>query len=376
MTVIDEGVEAAALQHRARPLGLDGGDRLEDDDEPVLGVVGHTKSFAPKARPVKAQPSVLYDGRMPDIVEVPFQVQKPQDGLRVDQYLAQRLQKHSRSAIQKLIGEGQVFVRGRAAKASARVSAGETILVRYPKTLEPECEHSSMKVLYEDEYLLALDKPGGVLSHPTDKIIDNAATTIVKKQFPSLPLFLTHRLDRETSGILIFAKTRAAARKMSVLFASHGVSKTYLALVRGRVAWQKKRVDAPLGREGLGIHVRQAVGAGQAAVTDFERLDASDSKSLVRARPKTGRLHQIRAHLAYLGHPILGDKLYTGDGALYMKTVRRELTDQDLIELGARRQMLHAACVEFKHPMSWAPVRVEAGLPDDFKDLLATVPGL
>jgi 23S rRNA pseudouridine1911/1915/1917 synthase len=307
---------------------------------------------------------------MAAIVEVPFQVQKPQDGLRVDQYLAQRLQKHSRSAIQKLIGEGQVFVRGRAAKASARVSAGETVLVRYPKTAEPACAHQSLLVLYEDADLLALDKPGGVLSHPTDKIIDNAATTIVKKQFPALPLFLTHRLDRETSGILLFAKNRAAARKMSALFAAHGVAKTYLAIVRGRVAWREKRVDAPLGREGLAIHVRQAVGTGQAAVTDFQRLGAGDLKSFVRARPKTGRLHQIRAHLAYLGHPILGDKLYTGDGELYLKTVRRELTEEDLAGLGARRQMLHAAEVEFKHPMSGKSVRVEACLPEDFKDLL------
>lgn len=307
---------------------------------------------------------------MPAFVEVPFQVQKPQDGLRVDQYLAQRLQKHSRSAIQRLIGEGQVFVRGRAAKPSARVSAGETILVRYPKAVEPACEHQALSVLYEDDCLLALDKPGGVLSHPTDKIIENAATTIVKRQFPALPLFLTHRLDRETSGVLLFAKSSAAARKMSRLFASRGVTKTYLALVRGRVAWQKKRVDAPLGREGLKIHVRQAVGAGQAAVTDFELVGANDSKSLVRARPKTGRLHQIRAHLAHLGHPILGDKLYTGDGALYMKTVRRELTETDLESLGARRQMLHAAVIEFKHPMSGSPLRVEAEMPADFKDLL------
>jgi len=304
---------------------------------------------------------------MAALVEVPFEVQKPQAGLRVDQFLSQRLQRYSRAQVQRMIYEGKVFLRGRRAKASLRLIAGDTVVVKYPKTIEPECRFPSLPVVFEDEYLLAVNKPGDLLSHPTDKIVENAATSILKKQFPATRLFLTHRLDRETSGVLLFAKSSAAARKMSALFAGRGVKKTYLAIVRGRVVWKKLRVDQPLGREGLGIYVRQKTGSGQPAVTEFSLLECGKSASLVSARPLTGRLHQIRVHLAHVGHPILGDKLYTGAGELYMKTVNGTLTKDDLAALGAERQMLHAASVAFAHPMTGEALLIEAAMPADFR---------
>ncbi len=275
-------------------------------------------------------------------IEVPFEVQKNHEGFRVDSYLAQRLHRYSRAEVQRFIAQGRVFLREKPVKSSARLAAGDRVLIRYPKRDEPPCAYACLPVLFEDQNLLAVNKPAGVLSHPTDKIVENSVTTILKRQFPDLKLHLLHRLDRETSGALLLAKDPRTARAMTNLFAARQAQKEYWAICRGRPAWKTTTVDAPLGREGLEIKVRQKVGHGQNAVTDFELLAANEGASLISAAPKTGRLHQIRAHLAYLGHPVLGDKLYTGEGQAYMKAVRQELESSDLEALGAARQMLHA----------------------------------
>jgi 23S rRNA pseudouridine1911/1915/1917 synthase len=230
-----------------------------------------------------------------------------------------------------------------------------------------------LEVLFEDNHLLAVDKTGHVLSHPTDKVVENTVTTILRKQLPALKLHLVHRLDRETSGVLLLAKDPRTARLINEAFFDHSVEKTYWALAAGRVAWARKTVDAPIGRAGGEIKVRQAVGAAdgaQTAVTNFRRLEAGTALSLVAARPETGRLHQIRVHLAHLGHPVLGDKLYTHDGSYYMKAVRKELTDADLDALGAPRQMLHARTLEFMHPITKKKLRLRSPLPEDFRACL------
>jgi 23S rRNA pseudouridine1911/1915/1917 synthase len=303
-------------------------------------------------------------------VEVPFEVQKPQHGLRLDSYLAGRLHRYSRSGVRRLIEEGRVFRRGRMVKPAAKVAAGETVLIRYPRHEELPCPHAELPVLYEDEVLLAVDKPAPLLSHPTDKIQNNTATSVLKGQFPGLRPRLAHRLDRETSGVLLLAKDAATARDLAALFIGRKVRKEYLALVAGEVSWRRKTVDAPLGEEGLEIKVRQAVGAGAEALTEFERLACGGGLSLIRAQPKTGRLHQIRVHLAHLGHPVLGDKLYTGRGELYMKAVRKTLTEDDLGRLGAPRQMLHAQRLRLPHPATGRELAVCAPLPGDFRSLL------
>ncbi|MBI5240612.1 MAG: RluA family pseudouridine synthase [Elusimicrobia bacterium] len=323
-------------------------------------------------------------------VEVPFEVQKPQDGLRLDSYLASRLHRYSRSQVQRLIEAGRVFLRGRTAKPAARVAAGETVLIRYPRHEERPCPHAELPVLHEDGVLLAVDKPAPLLCHPTDKIQNNTVTSVLKRQFPGQRLHLAHRLDRETSGVLLLAKDPRTARELAALFIGRQVRKEYLALVSGEVSWRRESVDAPLGQEGREIKVRQAVcaaatpccapsgkalgtravGAGAEALTEFERLAAGGGLSLVRALPKTGRLHQIRVHLAHLGHPVLGDKLYTGKGELYMKAVRKALTEEDLGRLGAPRQMLHARRLRLPHPGTGRELEIAAPLPADFSRLL------
>ena len=303
-------------------------------------------------------------------VEVPFEVQKPHDGLRLDSYLAARLHRYSRSQVQRLIEAGRVFLRGRTVKPATRVASGQTVLIRYPRHQEIPCLHAELPVLYEDGVLLAVNKPAPLLCHPTDKIQNNTVTSVLKLQFPGLRLHLAHRLDRETSGVLLLAKDPKTSRRLASHFIGRRVKKEYLALVFGEVSWLRRTVDAPLGKENLEIKVRQAVGAGAEARTEFERLACGAGLSLVRARPLTGRLHQIRVHLAHLGHPVLGDKLYMGKGELYMKAVRKTLNEADLAKLGAPRQMLHAHRLRLPHPETGKELSMTAPLPEDFSRLL------
>ena len=298
-------------------------------------------------------------------VEVPFRVLKEHDGMRLDAYLVLRLNKYSRARVQKLIDEERVFLAGRSAKHASRVTNGETVLIRYPREAEPPVPHEVMPILYQDDAVVVINKPGGTLSHPTDKILHNTVTTILARQL-GRKVFLAHRLDRETSGALVLALDADAARSLYEQFMGRSIQKEYLAVVFGAVAWTKKLVDAPIGPQGGEIRVRQAVGAGQPAVTAFERLAAGERLSLVSAKPKTGRLHQIRAHLAHLGHPVVGDKLYVGEGQAYMKAVRGELVREDLTALGADRQLLHAWRLSFEHPRGGKRLKIEAPVPDDF----------
>ncbi len=300
-----------------------------------------------------------------DWVEVPFRVLKEHEGMRLDAYLALRLHKYSRVRVQKLIDEGRVTLRGRAPKPSSRVAREETVLIRYPRTAEPPVPHETIPLLYQDDAIVVIDKPGGVLSHPTDKILHNTVTTLLTRQLGRRVL-LAHRLDRETSGAMVLALDSAAARGLYEQFLAREVKKEYLAVVFGQVSWKTRRVDAPIGPEGGEIKVKQAVGAGAPAVTEFSRLARRDGLSLVSAKPRTGRLHQIRAHLAHLGHPLVGDKLYNGAGEAYMKAVRRELAPADLDALGADRQLLHAWRLSFSHPRDGRRLEFCAPVPADF----------
>ncbi|MFI5363375.1 MAG: RluA family pseudouridine synthase [Elusimicrobiota bacterium] len=301
----------------------------------------------------------------PEWVEVPFRALKEHAGLRLDAFLVARLHKYSRARVQKLIDEGRVSIDGRDVKASLRLAEGETALIRYPRAAEPPVPHEVMPILYQDDALVVIDKPGGTLSHPTDKILHNTVTTILARQL-GRKVFLAHRLDRETSGAQVLALDADSARSLYEQFLGRTVRKEYLAVVFGEVPWRKKLLDAPLGPEGGEIRVRQAVGAGQPAVTEFARLATDGKLSLVSGRPKTGRLHQIRAHLAHLGHPVVGDKLYVGAGEAYMKAVRREIGRADLDALGADRQLLHAWKISFAHPRTGKRLDIEAPVPADF----------
>lgn len=300
-------------------------------------------------------------------VEIPFEVLGPLAGARLDVFLAARLHRYSRARVQALIDEGRVFLGGRAAKASRRMAEGERVIIRYPVREDPPPRVERLEVLFEDSLLLAVNKPGGVLSHPTDKTVRNSVTVILARQFPGQKLHLAHRLDRETSGVLLFAKTPAAARSLNALFIERRIEKRYWAIVSGRVAFSRRVVDLPLGYDNHEVRVRQRIfppGEGVPALTHVRRLALGEEATLVCAWPKTGRLHQIRVHLASLGHPILGDKIYAGDGQAYLKAWRGEAQ-------ASGRQMLHAESLRLEHPATGKTLRLEAPLPDDFRECLA-----
>ncbi len=309
-----------------------------------------------------------------ETVEVAFQVPPPLKGERVDAYLVSRLRGYSRSRVQKLIQEGKVRVRGRMAKPAARVDGGDTVIVLYPRIAEAPCAVERLEVVFEDESLLAVAKPAGMLSHPTHKVIRNTATAVLKAQFPGMSLRLAHRLDRETSGVLLFSKTVEAARGLFKQFFERNLEKEYLAIVRGKTDFKNKTVSRPLQREGGEIRVKQssASGEGQAAVSEIRIFSTSETLSLARVKPKTGRLHQIRVHLASLGHPVLGDKLYYGDGEYYMKAVNKTLLPGDYTALGAERQLLHAWKLRLRHPITGTALELTAPIPEDFRAVAQT----
>lgn len=309
---------------------------------------------------------------MSALIEVRFEVRDVPEaaGGRLDRFLAARIRGTTRAAAQRMLEEGRVRVEGRGGtpRPSTRVALEDTVVVLYPRRFDPPADVDRLGVLYEDDSLLIVDKPAGVLSHPTDKAAHNSVTEILKLQFPGAAFHLAHRLDRETSGVLVLAKDPAAARSLQEQFERRETAKEYLALVSGRPSWDETVVDLPLAGAGGEIRVRQAGSPdGYPALTEFRVEASGPDRALVRCRPRTGRLHQIRVHLAHLGHPILGDLLYRGGGELYLKAVARTLTSQDREASGAPRQMLHARSLTLNHPVTGAPLTVEAPVPEDFR---------
>jgi 23S rRNA pseudouridine1911/1915/1917 synthase len=310
-----------------------------------------------------------------DWVWVPFEIDKQFDGYRVDRYLAQRLAAYSRVQVQKILEASRVTRGDQPLKASAKVRGGERILIAYPRRHEaPIPGDAALPVLYEDNDLLVIDKPANLLSHPTDKIQLHTVLGYLRHLRPDLTrVHLLHRLDRETSGVLALAKNRAAARAWTKAMEERRIKKTYLAIVRGATPHKRGTLDAPIGRQGGAIKVRQWVDVPNAvsAVTRYEIVACCEEFSLVRAFPVTGRLHQIRVHFASMGHPILGDPLYQEDGAAYRAMIEKGLTSDDRARLGFPRLALHAASIRFPHPITGELLRILAPLPPDFRAFLA-----
>lgn len=309
-------------------------------------------------------------------VWVPFQVDKEFDGLRIDQFLSRRLVAYSRSKVQKILAESRVTKEGRPARANTRVRTNDQICIAYLRRPEtPPADDLSIPVLFEDDHLLIVNKPADVLSHPTDKIVLNTVLALLRKGRPDLPkLHLLHRLDRETSGVLALAKNAAAARTWTTAMEKHHIQKKYIALVRGVPEPGEGVIDRPIGKQGGEIRARQWVDVPGAvpAVTGYRVVKDFRPFSVVHCFPKTGRLHQIRVHLAALGCPILGDPLYTGEGEIFRKMIDGTVTAADRAALGFPRVALHAAALTFLHPVSKEAMRVEAPLPADMRAFVST----
>ena len=295
---------------------------------------------------------------------IELRVSRERAGLRLDRFLALELSDFSRSRLQALIEQGFVRLNAQPPRARDLVRTDDVVELEVPaaEKIEAQAEAIPLQILFEDDDLLVIDKPAGMVVHPgagnQEHTLVNALLSHCKvlsgiggKERPGI----VHRLDKETSGCLVVAKNDATHRELSRQFAARTLKKTYLALVAGRLKNQSGRVDAPIARHPI-HRQRMSIAKsarGRSALTEYRVVRSGAEMSLVECELHSGRTHQIRVHLHHLGHPILGDKLYAPKLAKPFP-----------------RQMLHAWRLGFTHPRSGELMQFEAPLPADFVQAL------
>jgi 23S rRNA pseudouridine1911/1915/1917 synthase len=284
-------------------------------------------------------------------------------GNRLDKVIAGQVDDLSRSLAHRLIRDGSVTVNGEPQKASYRVRAGERVTVLLPEAdVEPVlAEDIPLDIVYEDESLFVVNKPSGMVVHPA---LGHPSGTLVNALLAYCPAVadvggleragIVHRLDKDTSGVIIVAKDERTRTALQKLFKRRRVEKTYLALVEDRVEPREGIIEAPIGRDKRNRKRMAVVRSGRKARTAYRVKEYLGGRTLLEVRPRTGRTHQVRVHLSWIGYPIVGDRVYGR---------RRQ-------ELLRDRFFLHAARLEFKHPISGQEVVVEAPLPDELESVL------
>jgi 23S rRNA pseudouridine1911/1915/1917 synthase len=294
-----------------------------------------------------------------------FRVAPASAGVRLDRLLGTMPGVGSRSQAKQLVDAGRVHVDGAVRKAGHVVRSGETVEVTLPPpeptTLEPE--PLPLVLLYEDDDLIALDKPPGIVVHPAPGARRGTVVNALVHRFGTLTGLaperpgIVHRLDRDTSGVLLVARTHQALEGLARQFRERTLHKRYLAIVYGRLEPRAGLIDRPVGRhpqerKRMSVHSRR----GRTARTRWEVVERLPGATLVRLFPETGRTHQLRVHLAALGHAVVGDRLYAP---------RRSSAS-----FGAPRQALHAEQIGFAHPRTGAAMVIRSPLPPDLENLL------
>jgi 23S rRNA pseudouridine1911/1915/1917 synthase len=297
-------------------------------------------------------------------------------GARLDSFLATHIHEVSRTRIQRAIEDGDVLVNERTIKPSYRLRAGDQIEIDLPEPPPVELipEPIPLNIVYEDEHLVVVDKPAGMVVHPGAGIESGTLANALVYHFNELSGSagrirpgIVHRIDKETSGLLVVAKTNAAHERLSDQFRDRHVFKLYVALVYGRVSTERGEIEARIGRSPHN-RTRMAVlrgGAGRAAHTVFEVADRYAEFTLLKVQIKTGRTHQIRVHMAHTGHPVVGDSTY---GSGRENTVRDAAVKRAIRELG--RHFLHSAQLAFLHPETGERLEFSSPLPHDLKRFL------
>jgi 23S rRNA pseudouridine1911/1915/1917 synthase len=267
-----------------------------------------------------------------------------------------------RADVQRAIADGRVRVDGAARPKSFRLSGAETVTIDLPESAGPPAESGGVRVLFDDPFLMIVSKPAGMVTHPAGS--RRTGTLVNRLLGMDVPLSgaggadrpgIVHRLDAGTSGAMIVAKDDRTHDALAAMFRRHAVDRTYLAMVRGAPDHDEFLIDAPLERRGA--RIAATASSGKQAATMVKVRDRFARASLLEARPRTGRTHQIRVHLSATGHPIVGDRAYGGGG-------------DDAARLGLTRPFLHSWRIGFDHPATGERIEVEDPLPEDLAEAL------
>ena len=291
-------------------------------------------------------------------------VKNESQGKRLDRYVTEQNTEITRTAVQRLIDEKNILVNGKEQKASYKVNENDVVEVEIqePKKIEIKAEDIPIEVIYEDSDIIVVNKPKGMVVHPGNGNVDGTlVNAIMAKCEGSLSGIggeirpgIVHRIDKDTSGLLIVAKNDKAHVNLSEQIKEHKVKKTYIALVRGVVKENEATIDMPIGRSKTDRKKMAVCKDGKNAVTHIKVLKRWEHYTLLQVNIETGRTHQIRVHLSYIGYPIIGDYTYSNGKN----------------EFGVVGQCLHAQKLEFKHPITNKIVELEAPLPEYFQEII------
>jgi 23S rRNA pseudouridine1911/1915/1917 synthase len=300
---------------------------------------------------------------------------------RLDRFLADQLGL-SRTQAARLVAEKRVSIDGKPARASRLLSRGEQVSVQIPhheppRTIQPRA--LPLTIVFEDEHLAVIDKPAGLVVHPAPGHWDDTLVNALVARGTTLAggaegrPGIVHRLDRDTSGLMIVAKTDSAHRRLGAAMAARRVRRTYAALAWGHLDSSHLAIDAPVARHPHDRKRMVVSSLGRSARTDAWIVARFDVVELLRLELQTGRTHQIRLHLEHVGHPVVGDSVYGGGGSRRISGTQRKAAER--IEHATPRQALHAAALAFRHPESGAPLEFTSEWPADLRSALVAAGG-
>jgi 23S rRNA pseudouridine1911/1915/1917 synthase len=325
---------------------------------------------------------------------VTWTVQPGEVGMRLDLFLREKYRRLSREFIQKSIKDGSVTLNHRNSKPSQVLRDQDKVYVLSTKRDEPEVDFG-FKVLFEDEDILVVEKPGNLPVHPSGRYffhtlltqlrVKNGNEVDQKQEF-----YIVHRIDRETSGVMVVGKNSTAAASLVAQFEKRKIEKEYLAIVRGNVQEDTFTVDAPIAKDArseirIKMNVPEMDATGEPlyvpksevmpALTQFEVVERLQGFTIVKCRPHTGRQHQIRVHLDYVGHPIAGDKLYGTDASVFLRSMQEIVAIPVADGIALKRHALHAHQIEFFHPRTEKKLTFRSELPSELDEFVKKVRG-
>jgi 23S rRNA pseudouridine1911/1915/1917 synthase len=282
-------------------------------------------------------------------------------GIRLDRYIAEECPELSRSYIQKLAEEGHITVNGAEVKRSSSLDIGDKVSIIIPPSVPPSllAEEIPLNIVYEDDDLLVVDKPAGLTVHPAPGHPSHTLVNAILAHYPHLSGVgspgrpgIVHRLDKNTSGLIVVAKNDAAQQNISAQIKARSVTKRYLVLVMGHLSPDRGIIEAPIGRDPSNRKRMAVVSGGREARTQYRVIQYMDNYTLLEVSPETGRTHQIRVHLAAIGYPVVGDEVYGTKSPIL------------------RRQFLHAHHLGFRLPSTGEQVELSSELPSDLEEAL------